>query len=67
MIFNWTFNATALQTGFIYHTIFLICYSLFFYFFGYFLFLLGLTTSIFNLQFILLFFGYFLLILSKNL
>jgi len=66
-IFNVSFNATAVQTGFVYHTVFLLIYSICFYFFGYSLFSIGiLSLSIYNVQFFLLFFGYFLLSLSQT-
>ena len=65
-IFNISFNLTALQTGFIYHTVFILVYGFIFYFFGYFLLSLGIAFSVYNMQFVLLFFGYFLLSLSKT-
>jgi len=65
-IFNVSFNLTALQTGFIFHTVFIFIYGFLFYFFGALLLSLGVVVSIYNMQFILLFFGYFLLSLSKT-
>jgi len=65
-VFNISFNFTALQTGFIYHTIFVLVYCSCFYFFGYFLLALNFTFSIYNVQFVLIFFCYFLLNLSKS-
>jgi hypothetical protein len=65
-IFNISFNLTAIQTGFVYHSIFLFIYSFCFYLFGYFLFSFGLITSIYTTEFILLLFGYFLLFLSQT-
>ena len=65
-VFNLSFNVTALQTGFIYHTIFAFVYGFCLYFFGYFLMSFGVGLSIYNIQFILLFFGYFILSLSKT-
>ena len=64
-IFNISFNMTAVQTGFIFHTVFIFVYGFCFYFFSYFLLSLGVTFSVNSIQFILLFFGYFLLSLSK--
>jgi len=65
-VFNISFNITAIQTGFIYHSVFLFVYSFCLYFFGYFLISLGFIFSIYNVQFILMFFGYFILSLSKT-
>ena len=64
-IFNISFNMTAVQTGFIFHTVFIFVYGFCFYFFSYFLLSLGVTFSVNSIQFLLLFFGYFLLSLSK--
>jgi hypothetical protein len=66
-IYSFSFNVTALQTGFIYHTVFIIVYSFILYFFGYFLISLNFAISFYNVQFLLIFFGYFLLNLSKSL
>jgi hypothetical protein len=65
-IFNLSFNLTALQTGFIYHTIFVLVYSFCLFFVVYFLLLLGVFFTFSNIQFLLLFFGYFLLTISKT-
>tara|TARA_B100000683_G_scaffold183175_1_gene176410 strand:- start:124 stop:408 length:285 start_codon:yes stop_codon:yes gene_type:complete len=65
-IFNISFNLTAIQTGFVYHTVFLFIYGFCLYFFGYFLLSIGVIFSVYNVQFVLLFFGYFLLSLSKT-
>jgi len=65
-IFNLSFNLTALQTGFIFHTIFLFVYGSVFYLAAYFLVAFGFSLSIFTANFILLFFGYFILTLSKT-
>jgi hypothetical protein len=64
-IFNISFNFTAIQTGFIYHTIFVLVYGFLFYFFLFFLLCLGFVFSINFMQLLLLFFCYFLLSLSK--
>jgi uncharacterized membrane protein YagU involved in acid resistance len=65
-VFNMSFNLTALQTGFIYHTVFMFVYGFCLYFLGYFLMSFGVSLSIYNTQFILLFFGYLILSLSKT-
>jgi hypothetical protein len=66
MIFNLSFNLIALQTGFIYHTIFILVYSFCFYFLIYLSLAIGAAITIYNVQFFLLFFGYFILNLSKS-
>jgi hypothetical protein len=64
-IFNISFNLTAVQTGFIFHTIFILVYAFCFYLFLFFLLCLGFSYSINFTQILLLIFGYFLLCLSK--
>jgi hypothetical protein len=64
-IFNVSFNLTALQSGFLYHTIFVFMFGFGLYSFVYFLMSLNILFSVFNTQFFLVLFGFFLLILSK--
>ncbi len=65
-IFNWSFNVITIQTGYIYHTIFLLIYGFCLYFFGYLLMSFGFNLWIYNTQFFLIFFGYFMFCLSKT-
>jgi hypothetical protein len=65
-IFNISFNLTAIQTGLVYHTIFLFIYGFCVYFFAYFLFSFGFVSYVYTTEFMLLLFGYFLLFLSKT-
>jgi hypothetical protein len=45
-IFNISFNLTAIQTGLVYHTIFLFIYGVCVYVFAYFLFSLGFVSYV---------------------
>ena len=64
-LFHVSFNLTALQSGFIYHTVFLFIFGLGLQSFVYLLISLNLLFSVFNTQFFLVLFGFFLLILSE--
>jgi hypothetical protein len=65
-VFNASFNLVAFQSGFVYHTIFVLISFFCFYFFIYFLISLGFFLSIYNIQFFLIIFGFALLSLSKT-
>jgi hypothetical protein len=65
-VFNASFNLTAFQSGFIYHTVFVFVYSFCLFFFIYFFFSLGFFLTIDNVQFFLIIFGFALLSLSKT-
>jgi proton-translocating NADH-quinone oxidoreductase chain L len=64
-IFNISFNITAFQSGFLYHTIFTFVYCFCLYLFIFFLLSLGFLTTIFNTQFFLIIFTFYLLSLFK--
>jgi len=66
LTFNTSFNITAIQTGFIYHIIFIFIYSFFIYFISFFLISSGISFAVYNLQFFTLIFGYLLLSLAKT-
>ncbi len=63
-IFNVSFNTIGLNTGFIYHTIFLLVYGFTFSFFFYILILFDLINSAYNVKLFLTLFCYLLLCLS---
>jgi hypothetical protein len=65
-IFNTAFNVTAIQSGFVYHTIFVLISFFCFYFFVYFLMSLNFVLSIYNIQFFLIVFGFCLVYLGKT-
>jgi hypothetical protein len=65
-VFNVSFNLTAFQSGYIFHTIFVIVYCFIIYFSIYFLISLGFLISLNNAQFFLILFGFFLMSLSKT-
>jgi NADH-ubiquinone oxidoreductase chain 5 len=65
-VFNVSFNTVAFQSGFVYHTIFLLVFGFGLYFFVYLLMSLGIFLSVYNVQFFLVLFGFFLLSLSKS-
>jgi NADH-ubiquinone oxidoreductase chain 5 len=66
-IFNVSFNIVALQSGFIYHTLYVFLYCFGLYFFMCFLMSIGIFVSTNNVQFFLVLFGFFILSLSKTL
>lgn len=65
-ILNVSFNVTALQSGFIYHTIFVFLFGVGLYSFVYFLITVNALLSVFSTQFFLVLFGFFLLLLSRK-
>jgi hypothetical protein len=65
-IFNVSFNLTAIQTGYVFHTVFMLVYALNVYFILFFLLAFDFNILNYNVQFGLLFFGYFILSLSNN-
>ena len=65
-IFNFAFNITAVQTGLVYHVIFLFLLGFCFYFFSYFLLSFGIIFSLSNAQLLIFLFGYLLFVLSEN-
>jgi hypothetical protein len=65
-IFSTAFNVTAFQSGFVYHTIFVLVCFFCFYFFVYFLISLNFVLSIYNIQFFLIIFGFCLVYLAKT-
>jgi hypothetical protein len=66
LTFNFSFNAVAFQSGFIYHTIFALVYFFCLYFLTYFLMSLGFLMTLHNVQFSLVIFGFSLLSLSRT-
>jgi NADH-ubiquinone oxidoreductase chain 5 len=64
--FNFSFNLMALQSGFLYHVIFVLVCCTGLYFFVYLIMSLGVMHSIYNIQFFLVLFSFLLLSLSKN-
>ena len=52
-VFNVSFNVLALQSGYVYHTIFIFVYGFGLYFFAYFLISLGFFITVQNTQFFL--------------
>jgi hypothetical protein len=66
LIFNTSFNITGTQSGFIYHTSFILISCFCLYFFVYFLITLGFVLSIYNIQFFILIFGFFILAFFRS-
>jgi len=65
-IFNLSFNLVAIQSGFIYHTIFIFVYGFGLYFLLYSLLLIGNLLTVFNFQFFLILFGFMIITLTKT-
>ena len=65
-IFNFSFNLTALQTGFIYHTIFIFVLAFLLCFLYFILSCLDIFLFMQQSKFILIFFGYFIIGLSRS-
>ena len=66
LISNLAFNFVVLQTGYVYHTIYIFSYSFIALFIYYLLLSFEITLSFFNIQFFLLFFCYYIFCLSKT-
>ena len=66
IILNFSFNVTSFQSGFLYHTIFMLIFGFGLFFLTYTLLALGFIVSNFNIQFLLIIFGFSLISLSKT-
>jgi len=66
LIFNFSFNFLAYNSGFIYHTIFIFTYAFGFYFYLYLLLVLGKFLTIYSIQYFLVLFGFILISATKK-